>query len=82
LPFFEDFFAVFLEDLPPFFVAIKAHHLSCRTGPPGRAYLAKNAGSLRQTCWRGWWGGEGEETDADDLRHVLEMCSSFWRSSF
>src|SRR5712691_11010795 len=27
----------------------RAHHLSCRTGPPGRAYLAKRAGSLRQT---------------------------------
>jgi hypothetical protein len=27
------------EDLlePPFFEAISAHHLSCRTGPPGRA---------------------------------------------
>ncbi|HEX8169370.1 MAG TPA: hypothetical protein VF824_02385 [Thermoanaerobaculia bacterium] len=29
------------EDLePPFFEAISAHHLSCRTGPPGRASLA------------------------------------------
>jgi hypothetical protein len=39
--FLDDFFAVdffavdFLEAL--FFAAISAHHLSCRTGPPGRA---------------------------------------------
>jgi hypothetical protein len=31
-----DFFAEDLEE-PPFFEAISAHHLSCRTGPPGRA---------------------------------------------
>jgi hypothetical protein len=40
----------FLDDLAAaFFVAMNAHHLSCRTGPHGRAYLANNAGSLRQT---------------------------------
>jgi hypothetical protein len=41
--FFDDFLLLppplldeaFLE--PPFFAAISAHHLSCRTGPPGRA---------------------------------------------
>jgi hypothetical protein len=37
-----DFFAEALE--PPFFEAISAHHLSCRTGPPGRAsgHIAPN----------------------------------------
>jgi hypothetical protein len=40
--FFDDFLLppldFFDEDLePPFFEAISAHHLSCRTGPPGRA---------------------------------------------
>jgi hypothetical protein len=42
--FFDDFLLPPLdffdedEDLePPFFEAISAHHLSCRTGPPGRA---------------------------------------------
>jgi len=29
-----------------------AHHLSCRTGPLGRAYLASSAGSLRQADLR------------------------------
>ena len=46
--FFEDFLLDFFAAF--FFVAINTHHLSCRTGPPGRAYLAKSAGSLRQTC--------------------------------
>jgi len=32
------------------------HHLSCRTGPLGRAYLALRAGSLRQTFCLG--GGD------------------------
>jgi hypothetical protein len=34
----------FAEALPPFFEAISAHHLSCRTGPPGRAsgHIAPN----------------------------------------
>ena len=40
--FFEDFLLDFLEAF--FFAATSAHHLSCRTGPPGRAYLAKGAG--------------------------------------
>jgi hypothetical protein len=42
--FFDDFLLppvdFFDEDEalePPFFEAISAHHLSCRTGPPGRA---------------------------------------------
>jgi hypothetical protein len=40
--FFDDFLLppldFFAEDLePPFFEAISAHHLSCLTGPPGRA---------------------------------------------
>jgi hypothetical protein len=44
--FFDDDFLLLLppldffdedEDLELFFAAISAHHLSCRTGPPGRA---------------------------------------------
>ena len=41
--FFEDFLLLFFDEAlePPFFdAAIIVHHLSCRTGPPGRAYLA------------------------------------------
>jgi hypothetical protein len=48
--FFDDFLLLllallfFAEALPPFFEAISAHHLSCRTGPPGRAsgHIAPN----------------------------------------
>lgn len=39
----EDFAALF------FAVAIRFHHLSCRTGPHGRAYLAKIGDLLRRT---------------------------------
>jgi hypothetical protein len=40
--FFDDFLLLlppldFFDEEPPFFEAISAHHLSCRTGPPGRA---------------------------------------------
>jgi hypothetical protein len=38
--FLDDFLlpAAFLDEaFAPFFAAISAHHLSCRTGPPGRA---------------------------------------------
>ena len=38
--FFEDFFAGFFA-AAFFFAAIKLTYLSCRTGPHGRAYLAK-----------------------------------------
>jgi hypothetical protein len=73
--FFEDFLLDFFAAF--FFVAIRTHHLSCRTGPPGRAYLAKIAGSLRPT-WRTVEVGEGREPNADDHRHRLKCMSSFW----
>ena len=53
--FFDDDFLLLDLDEDPldelfddfFDAAISAHHLSCRTGPPGRAYLATSAGLLR-----------------------------------
>ncbi len=63
LDFLED------EDLePPFFAAISAHHLSCRTGPPGRASwhnAPDRSGKLE--CGEDRGGVRGE-TAADDLR--------------
>jgi len=58
--FFDDDFLLLDLDEDPldelfddfFDAAISAHHLSCRTGPPGRAYLATSAGLLRQICMR------------------------------
>ena len=47
------------------FASHSVHHLSCRTGPPGRAYLAKNAGRIRQTVFRvleNRWKTEGTTT--------------------
>ena len=76
--FFDDFLLLDFDEDPldelfeaDFFdAAISAHHLSCRTGPPGRAYLATSAGLLRQICMRssGKTGGWGGETTGDDLR--------------
>jgi len=49
----------------------RAHHLSCRTGPLGRAYLAKNTGLLRQSCLR--WS-RGREAG----RAMLTTFNSHW----
>ena len=59
--FFEDFFAGFFA-AAFFFAAIKLTCLSCRTGPHGRAYLAKHTGFLRQTDRMGDGVGIGETT--------------------
>jgi hypothetical protein len=71
----DDFFAVDFDEDPldelfeaDFFdAAISAHHLSCRTGPPGRAYLATRAGLLRQIGMR----GSGETGDAAGRRLAM-----------
>jgi hypothetical protein len=72
--FFDDFLLLppldFLdEDLePPFFAAISAHHLSCRTGPPGRASWHNSPDRSGKPGCLGDRGKEREETGADDLR--------------
>ena len=51
------------------------HHLSCRTGPHGRAYLAKNAGSLRPTDFRVWVAaGMGGTTTFNIHRSFEVVC--------
>ena len=66
--FFDDDFLLLDLDEDPldelfeddfFDAAISAHHLSCRTGPPGRAYLATSAGVFRQICMRSSGEGDG-----------------------
>ncbi|MBV8516008.1 MAG: hypothetical protein JO197_01280 [Acidobacteria bacterium] len=74
--FFDDFLLLlppldfFDEDLePPFFeAAISAHHLSCRTGPPGRAswHNAPDRSGKLVTDVRGNRGSG--DTGDDDLR--------------
>jgi hypothetical protein len=78
--FFEDFLLLLLlppldfldEDLEALFLAaIRVHHLSCRTGPPGRAswHNAPDRSGKLVTCGKNLGsGGDGEETAADDLR--------------
>jgi hypothetical protein len=66
LDFFED------EDFEAlFFAAISAHHLSCLTGPPGRASwhnAPDRSGKLVHVLQIGGRRGGGKETGADDLR--------------
>jgi hypothetical protein len=79
--FFDDFLLLLLleldffdEDLlPPFFAAIRAHHLSCRTGPPGRASGHHAAGSRRQTFNR---VDEGEGVRGRGLMTFDSRCES------
>jgi hypothetical protein len=66
--FFEDFLLDFFAAF--FFVAIKTHHLSCRTGPPGRAYLATHC-RIAPANLKTDEVGEGRETKTDDHRHRL-----------
>jgi hypothetical protein len=54
-----DFLDEDLEEEPPFFEAISAHHLSCRTGPPGRASW-HNAPDRSGKLVNGFERGEGE----------------------
>jgi hypothetical protein len=65
-----DFFDDDDEDLePPFLAAISAHHLSCRTGPPGRASW-HNAPDRSGKLDSVGGGGDRGETGADDLRRI------------
>ena len=67
LDFFDD------EDLeePPFLdAAISAHHLSCRTGPPGRASWHNAPDCSGKLECMGGRGGVREETGIDDLRRI------------
>jgi hypothetical protein len=68
--FFDDFFAGFLADF--FFAAIKLTYLSCRTGPHGRAYLAKSAGLLRP-IFRGLGAAEIGETTTFNIHRTFEV---------
>ncbi|HVG25026.1 MAG TPA: hypothetical protein VND45_12775 [Thermoanaerobaculia bacterium] len=76
--FFDDFLLLppldFLledEDLePPFFAAISAHHLSCRTGPPGRASWHNAPDRSGKLACVGDRGKDRGETGADDLRRI------------
>jgi hypothetical protein len=78
--FFEDFLLPLLllplldffdEDLALlFFAAISAHHLSCRTGPPGRASGHNTPDRSGKLARMGDRGKEHRETGADDLRRT------------
>ena len=70
--FFEDFFAGYFA-AAFFFAAIKLTYLSCRTGPHGRAYLAKNAGLLRPIVFRVGIAAGSEETTTFDIHRSFEV---------
>ncbi|HEX6082953.1 MAG TPA: hypothetical protein VF266_00405 [Thermoanaerobaculia bacterium] len=74
--FFDDFLLLppldFLEEDFEllFFAAISAHHLSCRTGPPGRASWHNTPDRSGKLACMGDRGGNRGETGADDLRRI------------
>jgi hypothetical protein len=69
--FFADFFAGFFAAF--FFAAIKLTYLSCRTGPHGRAYLAKNAGLRRPIVFRVCVAAGSRETTTFNIHRTIEV---------
>jgi hypothetical protein len=55
---------------PPFLAAISAHHLSCRTGPPGRASWHNAPDRSGKLESEGSGGEDRGETGDDDLRRI------------
>jgi hypothetical protein len=68
--FFAGFFAAAF--FAAFFAAIELTYLSCRTGPHGRAYLAKHTGFLRPTV-RVWIAAGIGETTTFNIHRTFEV---------